>query len=84
MSGIQTSHAVANATALLPMLRRLEQHEKLYLIQFLVAELSRQQQGFFLPETVFAVWSPYDAFDAAETMMQAIKKRQEQVINHTN
>jgi len=40
---------------LLPMLRRLQQHEQLFIIQFLVAEISRQQQGFVMPEGVYPV-----------------------------
>jgi len=70
-----STHAVPNTIELLPMLRRLQQHEQLFIIQFLVAEISRQQQGFVMPEGVYPVWSPYDSCEAAEVMLQAIKNR---------
>jgi hypothetical protein len=38
--------SISNATQLLPALRALQHHEKLYIIQFLAAELNRQQQEF--------------------------------------
>jgi hypothetical protein len=81
MTTVQSTNTVSGATQLLPMLRRLEQHEKLFVIQFLVAEMSRQQQGFVLPEGVYPVWSPYDSYEAAEIMLQAIKNRQAQAVS---
>lgn len=75
-SAANSTASISNATQLLPALRALEQHEKLYIIQFLAAELSRQQREFSLPEGVYPVWSPYDSYEAAEDMLQAIKNRQ--------
>lgn len=75
-SAANTTASISNATQLLPALRALEQHEKLYIIQFLAAELSRQQREFSLPEGVYPVWSPYDSYEAAEVLLQAIKDKQ--------
>lgn len=76
MTAVQSTNTVSGATQLLPMLRLLQNHEKLFVIQFLVAEMSRQQQGFVLPEGIYPVWSPYDSYEAAEVMLQAIKNRE--------
>jgi hypothetical protein len=78
MTAVQNINALSDATQLLPLLRSLQQHEKLFVIQFLVAEMSRQQQGFVLPEGVYPVWSPYDSYEAADLMLQAIQNRQAQ------
>jgi hypothetical protein len=75
-SAANPTASISNATQLLPALRALEQHEKLYLIQFLAAELSRQQHEFVLPEGVYPIWSQYDSYEAAEAMLQAIKEKQ--------
>ncbi|MCW5923931.1 MAG: hypothetical protein KIS77_16435 [Saprospiraceae bacterium] len=75
-SAANSTVSISNATQLLPALRALEPHEKLYIIQFLAAELSRQQHEFSLPEEVYPVWSPYDSYEAAAEMLQAIKNRQ--------
>ncbi|HRI62488.1 MAG TPA: hypothetical protein PK228_22260 [Saprospiraceae bacterium] len=66
--------SISNATQLLPALRALEQHEKLYIIQFLAAELSRQQREFSLPEGVYPVWSPYDSYGAAEVLLKMLEE----------
>lgn len=67
--------SIANAIQLLPALRALEQHEKLYIIQFLAAELNREHL-LIVPGGEYPVWSPYDSYEAAEAMLQAIKDKQ--------
>jgi hypothetical protein len=71
-TSINLGSAISGATDLLPFLRPLQNHEKLFLIQFLVADLSRQQQSFILPDEVYPIWSPHDSYDAAEIMLQAL------------
>jgi hypothetical protein len=68
-----SNKSISGATDLLPSLIRLEQHEKLFLIQFLAAELSRHNQSFSISEQVYPIWSPVDSFGAAETMLQALR-----------
>jgi len=59
---------------LLPAVRSLAHQDKLRLLQFLAGELLREeglppiQRGADYP-----VWSPFDAFDAARTLMQALQ-----------
>ena len=56
---------------LLSELHKLNQTEKLHVVQILVNELASVEG---LPETLFeegnqfAIWSPYDAFEAANTL----------------
>ena len=59
---------------LLPAVRDLPHGDKLCLLQFLANALAREEG---LPEirpgSEFAIWSPYDAFAAAATMLQTLE-----------
>ena len=57
---------------LFPVLRELKRAEKLYVIQFLVSELAQAETELIQPGVGYPVGSPYDAFDAAATMRQAL------------
>lgn len=65
---------ISNATQFLPKFKLLETHEKLFLIQFLVAELAQKEHPLFLSGQVFPVWSPHDSFGAANTMLAELQK----------
>lgn len=78
MTTTQGTNTLPDATQLLPILRLLPNNEKLFVIQFLVAEMTRQEQGFLMPEDVYPVWSPYDSHEAAAIMLQAIEDRKQQ------
>ncbi len=55
---------------LIPALRELPRVEKLRLVQFLVNELAREAELTPLqPHAEYPVWSPYDASEAAETLL---------------
>ena len=58
---------------LLPELRQLSRGDKLYVMQFLVSELAQEQTDLIKPDLDYPVWSPYDAFEAARTMLQVLK-----------
>ena len=58
---------------LLPELRQLSRGDKLYVMQFLVSELAQEQTDLIKPDLNYPVWSPYDAFEAARTMLQVLK-----------
>ena len=77
-SAANSTASISNATRLLPALRALEQHEKLYIIQFLAAELNSERL-LIVPDGEYPVWSPYDSYEAAETMLQAIKDKRSKV-----
>ncbi len=58
---------------LIPQLRQLSHADKLYVMQFLVSELAQEQTDLLQPNLNYPVWSPYDAFEAANTMLQVLK-----------
>ncbi len=58
---------------LLPRLSQLSHSDKLYVMQFLVSELAQEQTDLLKPDLSYPVWSPYDAFEAADTMLQVLK-----------
>jgi hypothetical protein len=62
---------------LLSELHNLNRTEKLHIVQILVNELALEEM---LPETTpqapkqYEVWSPYDAFEAANTLQAMLDK----------
>jgi hypothetical protein len=58
---------------LLPQLRKLSRADKLYIIQFLVSELAAEETDLLKPDLDYPVWSPYAAFEAANTMLRVLK-----------
>lgn len=64
---------------LFPVLRELKRAEKLYVIQFLVSELAQSETELIQPGIAYPVWSPYDAFDAAAVMLNALAEDKESV-----
>ncbi len=59
-------------TQLMPELRKLKRSEKLFILQFLVSELAQEESDLIQPGVAYPVWSPYDAFDAAATMLRVL------------
>jgi hypothetical protein len=59
---------------LLPTLRALQREEKLFIIQFLVSELSQQEGMGLLSNVPYPVWSPMHAYDAANTLLQLLNE----------
>ncbi len=64
-------------TELLPMLRDLSRHDKLRLLQFLVAEMAKEE-GLTSPENgaVYRVWSPYNSPEAAHKLTKLLEEHQ--------
>jgi hypothetical protein len=62
-----------NFTEMIPAVRALPRADKLRLIQLLVVELAREEG---IPpvkgDASYPIWSPYEAFDAAALMLQAL------------
>ena len=64
-------------TELLSKVQALPRVDKLRLMQFLVFELAREEGVALLqPGEDFPMWTPYDAFDAASTLLNALKEEQ--------
>jgi hypothetical protein len=64
-------------TELVPAIRMLPRADKLRLMQFLVNDLA-QEEGIPLlsAEAECPVWTPLNAFDAADTLLQMLQTRQ--------
>ncbi|WP_129672701.1 hypothetical protein [Candidatus Chloroploca sp. Khr17] len=60
-------------TELFPAIHALPRVEKLRLMQFLAAEIARDEAHALPPaEAERAIWSPYDAHEAAATLLQLL------------
>lgn len=59
---------------ILPELRKLKRVEKLHIMQFLVSELAQEESELIQPGVAYPIWSPYDAFDAAATMLKVLEE----------
>jgi hypothetical protein len=59
---------------LLPQVQALPKADKLRLMQFLVFELAREEGvTLFQADADYPIWTPYNAFDAASTLLSALK-----------
>ena len=58
---------------LFPALRKLNRADKLRVMQFLVSELAKEEDPLLTAGEEYPVWSPYDTFDAAQTLLDALK-----------
>jgi len=64
-------------TELLSKVRSLPRADKLRLMQFLVFELAREEGITLLqPDQDYPIWTPYNAFDAAKTLLDALESEQ--------
>ena len=64
-------------TELLPKVQTLPKADKLRLIQFLVSELAREEGITLLqPNADYPIWTPYNAFDAANILLSALKEEE--------
>ncbi|MFN4877690.1 MAG: hypothetical protein ACK5GT_14710 [Aphanizomenon sp.] len=63
-------------TEILPSLQKLSHQEKIKAIQFLAAELARNEQnpGFLENGKTYEVWSLYDAFAAEKTLTDMLQE----------
>ena len=58
---------------LLPSVEALPRQDKLRLVQRLIAELA-EEEG--LPEGEYPVYSPYEAHEAADTLMRLLREEE--------
>jgi len=66
------------SSELLNTLQALKRSDKLYIVQVLVSELAQQEAELIKPEQSYPVWSPYDAFEAANTMLEVLQASKNQ------
>ena len=64
-------------TELFPAIQMLPRADKLRLMQFLVIDLA-QEEGVPLlaAEAEYPIWTPLNAFDAADTLLQMLQTHQ--------
>jgi hypothetical protein len=63
---------------LIPVLQALPHADKLRLLQFLVFDLAQEEGVSFLdPSITYPIWTPYHAFEAADTLLQALEADKE-------
>jgi hypothetical protein len=61
-------------TEILPTLQGLSRTDKLRAVQYPVSELVRDEETDLLtPRMSYPVWSPYDAYEAADTLLKALE-----------
>lgn len=61
------------STKLLNTLHSLSRAVKLYIMQVLISELAQEETNLIKPDLSYPVWSPYDAFEAANTMLKVLQ-----------
>ncbi len=65
---------------LISALRGLNRSDKFHIMQILISELAQQETDLIKPDQAYPVWSPYDAVEAADTMLKALQAAKSQ--NH--
>jgi hypothetical protein len=61
-------------TDLLPALQNLPRPDKLRAMQFLLAELARDEGLALIPDTTYEIWSPLDSHQAAQTLLESLDR----------
>jgi len=57
---------------LISTLKGLTRSDKFYIMQLLIWELAQQETDLIKPDQAYPVWSPYDAVEAADTMLKML------------
>jgi hypothetical protein len=65
------------SSELMATLRGLARPDKFYVMQLLISELAEQEE-LLKPGQSYPVWSPYDAFSAADTMLKMLETTKNQ------
>ncbi|MBE9186027.1 hypothetical protein IQ270_15355 [Microcoleus sp. LEGE 07076] len=68
------------SSELISTLRELSRADQLYIMQLLISELAQKETDLIKPDRAYPVWSPYDAVEAADTMLKVLQAAKTQ--NH--
>ena len=60
------------SSELIATLREMNRSDKFQIVQMLISELAQQETDLIKPDLAYPVWSPYDAVEAADTMLKAL------------
>jgi hypothetical protein len=58
---------------LISTLKELSRSDKFYIMQLLISDLAQQETDLIKPEQSYPVWSPYDADEAADAMLEVLQ-----------
>ena len=64
-------------TEIIPLVNNLSQPDKLSLLKLLAAQVPDAQLQAIFSASEYLIWSPYDAVEAANILMQMIQDDQE-------
>ena len=62
--------------ALFPTLKNLPRAEKLKVIQFLIAELAREDESILQAGATYSLWSPFNSHEAAHKLGELLASDQ--------
>lgn len=68
------------SSELISTLQGLSRSDQLYIMQLLISELAQKERDLIKPDRAYPVWSPYDATEAADTMLKVLEAAKNQ--NH--
>ena len=60
------------SSELIATLREMNRSDKFQIVQILISELAQQDTDLIKPDLAYPVWSPYDAVEAADTMLKVL------------
>lgn len=66
------------SSELISTLRGLTRADQLYIMQLLISELAQKETDLIKPDRAYPVWSPYDAVEAADTMLKVLEAAKNQ------
>jgi hypothetical protein len=66
------------SSELISTLKGLSRSDKFHIMQLLISELAQQEPNLIKPDQSYPVWSPYDAVEAADTMLKVLHAAQAQ------
>jgi hypothetical protein len=61
------------SSELISTLRGLSRADQFCIMQILISELAQQETDLIKPDQSYPVWSPYDAVEAADTVLGVLK-----------
>lgn len=64
------------AAELFSTLRELPRADKLRVMQFLIAELAREEEPTLQPGATYSVWAPFYSHEAAHKLAQLLESEQ--------
>ncbi len=67
------------SSELISTLKGLNRSDKFYIMQLLISELAQQEVDLIKPDQAYPVWSPYDAVEAADTMLKVFNPNRSQL-----